>query len=68
MNEADTRAYVTARVIKLLEDAGYIAKYINTPFKCALLGLENGQRDGLLAVSPGRPGYIYRKLLGISQT
>jgi ABC-type amino acid transport substrate-binding protein len=69
MNEADTKAYVTERVIKILEDTGYIAKYINTPFKRALLGLENGQYDGLLAVSPGRPGYIYTEnSFGTSQT
>jgi polar amino acid transport system substrate-binding protein len=69
MNEADTRGYVTEMVIKILEDAGYIAKYINIPFKRALLGLENGQYDGLLAVSPGRPGYIYTEnSFGTSQT
>jgi hypothetical protein len=59
MDEAERKGYVTEMVIKILEDAGYQAEYIKVPFKRALLGLKRGTYDGLLAVSPGRPGYIY---------
>lgn len=69
MDEADRKGYVTEMAIRILEDAGYQAEYINVPFKRALLGLERGTYDGLLAVSPGRPGYIYTQhAFGISQT
>lgn len=69
MNEADSKGYVTEMVLIILEDAGYQAEYINVPFKRALLGLERGTYDGLLAVSPGRPGYIYTEnSFGTSQT
>ena len=59
MDDPERKGYVTEIVIKILEDAGYQARYIKVPFKRALLGLERGTYDGLLAVSPGRPGYIY---------
>lgn len=59
IDNGERKGYVTEMVIKILEDAGYQAKYIKVPFKRALLGLQRGTYDGLLAVSPGRPGYIY---------
>jgi polar amino acid transport system substrate-binding protein len=59
MDEPDRKGFVTEMTLKILRDAGYEAEYINVPFTRALVGLERGLYDGLLAVSPGRAGFIY---------
>ena len=59
MDEPDRKGFVTEMTLKILRDAGYEAEYINVPFTRALVGLERGLYDGLLAVSPGRAGFVY---------
>jgi polar amino acid transport system substrate-binding protein len=59
MDEGDNKGYITEMAIKIFQNAGYQAEYINVPFKRAIAGLEDGKYDGLLAVSPGRANFVY---------
>ncbi len=67
--ESQNKGYITDMALKILHDAGYQAQYINVPYNRALMGMEKGLYDGLLAVSPGRENYLYpEKAFGTSQT
>jgi polar amino acid transport system substrate-binding protein len=69
MDEGADKGYITEMAIKVFQNAGYKAQYVNVPFKRALVGLGNGDYDGLLAVSPGRKNFVYPKnAFGLSQT
>lgn len=69
MDGPDGQGYVVDMAIKILHDAGYQAQYVKVPFSRALLGLDKGIYDGLLAVSPGRKDFVYPENgFGTSQT
>ena len=69
MDGPEGQGYVTEMAIKILHKAGYQAEYIAVPFRRAILGLDDGTYDGLLAVSPGRTGFVYPENgFGTSQT